>query len=63
MNDREQLARALAMVEAAVQDMADAGLNPHQRAVALAFHMKRQVDLWASTPGAAAAIKVSLATG
>lgn len=44
MTEQEQLARAMAIVEAAVQDMADEGLTAMQRSVALAWHMNAQVD-------------------
>jgi hypothetical protein len=62
MTEREKLAAALSIVEAAVQDMAAAGILPLQRATALAMHMQKQVDLGASSPEAAAAIKLSFAT-
>lgn len=62
MNDKEKLAEALTIVAQAVQRMVDAGITPLQRASALALHMQKQVDLAASSPEAAAAIKISLAT-
>lgn len=62
MADRADLAKALSIVETAVQDMAAAGLDPMKRAVALAFHMQRQVDIAIPDATRALALKVSLAT-
>ena len=60
MTDEQKIARAMSIVEAAVQDMADEGLNPMHRAVALAFHMNAQVDLAIPTKPEAQMFKASL---
>jgi hypothetical protein len=44
-SEDEKLARAMAIVEAAVQTMAEEGLSPMMRVLGLAFHMNAQADL------------------
>lgn len=51
--DRDQMALALSMTEAAVQDMAEAGLPPQQIAIALAWHMRKQAEIAMPTKEAA----------
>ena len=63
MTNEENLARAMAIVEVAVQQMAEEGIPPQARAIGLAFHMQAQVDLVMPTPATRAAFKLSLATG
>ena len=53
---------ALAIAECAVQEMAELGIDPMQRAIALAWHMQRQADLAMPTEETAQAFKMSLAT-
>lgn len=57
------LARALAIAEVAVQQMAEEGIPPQARAIGLAWHMQAQADLAMPSPETAAAFKLSLATG
>lgn len=59
-NEQEMLAKAMAHVETAVQDMAELGFTPQQRAIALAFHMNRQAEIAMPTEGTAALFKQSL---
>ena len=42
--------------------MAELGIDPMQRAIALAWHMQRQADLAMPTEETAQAFKMSLAT-
>ncbi len=62
MTDQEKLAKAIAIAEVAVQEMAELGIGPMQRAIGLAFHMQAQVEHAMPTPETAAAFKLSLAT-
>ena len=55
--------KALAIAECAVQEMAELGIDPMKRAIALAWHMQRQADLAMPTEETAQAFKMSLATG
>lgn len=43
--ERQNVLRALAMVEACVQDMAEAGLSDVNMASALAYHMHKRIAL------------------
>ena len=61
MTDADALAKAMAIAETAVQDMADAGIGPTQRAIGLAFHMQRQAELAMPTTDKAMAFKASIA--
>ena len=61
MATKEQFARAMAIAEAAVQDMAAEGLDAQARAIGLAYHMQRQAELAMPTKETAAAFKASLA--
>lgn len=63
MTEEEKLARAMAIAETAVQQMAEEGLESRHRAIGLAFHMQRQAELAMPTPETIAAFKASLATG
>ena len=56
------MSKALAIAECAVQEMAELGIDPMQRAIALAWHMQRQADLAMPTEETAQAFKMSLAT-
>ena len=60
MNDPHRLAEALTLVELTVQQMAEAGIGPIQRAIALGIHMQSQADLAMPTPEAAAIFKLSI---
>jgi acyl-CoA thioesterase FadM len=62
MTDEQKLARAMAIAEVAVQQMAEEGIEPMVRAIGLAFHMQRQAEIAMPTRDAAAAFKVSIAT-
>lgn len=61
MTDPEKLMKAMAIVEVAVQEMADAGIDAQQRAIGLAFHMQQQVEIAMPTPETAS-FKLTLAT-
>lgn len=61
MTDEQKLAKAMAIAEAAVQDMAELGISPMQSAIGLAFHMQRQAELAMPTKEAAMAFKTSIA--
>jgi len=61
MTDLEKVAKAMAIAEVAVQDMAELGIGPIQRAIGLGFHMQAQADLAMPTPEAARIFKASLA--
>jgi hypothetical protein len=52
----ENIAKALSIVESAIMDMAEAGLEPLMRATALALHLKEQVALGAGSKQAERAI-------
>ena len=58
----DAMSKALAIAECAVQEMAELGIDPMQRAIALAWHMQRQADLAMPTEETAQAFKMSLAT-
>ena len=58
----DAMSKALAIAECAVQEMAEIGIDPMQRAIALAWHMQRQADLAMPTEETAQAFKMSLAT-
>ena len=58
----DALNKALAIAECAVQEMAEIGIDPMQRAIALAWHMQRQAELAMPTEETAQAFKMSLAT-
>lgn len=62
MTDAEKLARAMAIVEVAVQQMAGEGIGPTHRAIGLAFHMQAQAEMAMPTPETAAAFKLSIGT-
>lgn len=62
MTDKEQLARAMVILDVAVQNMAIQSIGPIVRAVALASYMQAQVDLVMPNKAAADAFKRSLAT-
>lgn len=62
MPEEQHLMRAMAIAETAVQQMAEEGIEPMQRAIGLAFHMQQQVDLAMPTDETALAFKLSLAT-
>ena len=64
MDDQDKLAQAMTIAEVAVQEMAEAGIEPMQRAIGLAFHMQEQAELAMpnAEAAAAAAFKLSLAT-
>lgn len=62
MTDTEKLARAMAIAEVAVQQMAEEGIDPMKRAIGLAFHMQAQAEQAMPTPETAAAFKMSIAT-
>ena len=59
----DAMSKALAIAECAVQEMAELGIDPMKRAIALAWHMQRQADLAMPTEETAQAFKKSLATG
>jgi len=59
----DAMSKALAIAECAVQEMAELGIDPMQRAIALAWHMQRQAELAMPTEETAQAFKMSLATG
>jgi hypothetical protein len=63
ISERDHLARAMAIAEVAVQQMAEEGIPPQARAIGLAFHMQAQVDLAMPDAATAAAFKLSFATG
>jgi len=58
--DPEALGRALSMVEIAVADMAEAGLQPMQIAIALAWHMNKQAEMALPNPAACALWKAGM---
>ena len=58
----DAMSKALAIAECAVQEMAELGIDPMQRAIALAWHMQRQAELAMPTEETAQAFKMSLAT-
>ena len=60
-NQQERLARAMAIAEVAVQQMAEEGISPMERAIGLAFHMQAQVDLAMPTDATRDVFKRSLA--
>jgi hypothetical protein len=62
MTDEESLARAMAIAEVAVQQMAEEGIEPMQRAIGLAFHMNAQADIAMPTPETAKAFRAALAS-
>jgi hypothetical protein len=59
-SEAEKLARAMAIVEVAVQTMAEEGLSPVARAIGLAFHMNAQADLAMPTSDTRALFKLGL---
>ena len=59
----DAMSKALAIAECAVQEMAELGIDPMKRAIALAWHMQRQAELAMPTEETAQAFKMSLATG
>lgn len=59
----DAMSKALAIAECAVQEMAELGIDPMKRAIALAWHMQRQAELAMPTAETAQAFKMSLATG
>lgn len=60
METETKLALALAMTEAAVRDMAEAGLSHQEIAIGLAFYVNEQAGLAMPTPEAATQFKQSL---
>jgi len=58
----DAMSKALAIAECAVQEMAELGIDPMKRAIALAWHMQRQAELAMPTEETARAFKMSLAT-
>ena len=58
----DAMSKALAIAECAVQEMAELGIDPMKRAIALAWHMQRQAELAMPTEETAQAFKMSLAT-
>lgn len=62
MTREQELALAMSMAEVAVQNMAEAGIGPMARAVALAFHMQRQAGLAMPDDATAAAFKLAIGT-
>jgi hypothetical protein len=60
MTHDPKLARAMAIVEAAVQTMAAEGISPLQRAIGLAWHMNTQIDIAMPTPETALMFKERL---
>ena len=61
MTDAEKLQKAMAIAEVAVQEMAEMGIGPMQRAIGLAFHMQAQAEMAMPTPETAMAFKTSIA--
>jgi hypothetical protein len=60
--DTAKLARAMAIVEVAVQQMAEEGIDATARAIGLAFHMQAQAELAMPTPETALLFRMGIAT-
>jgi hypothetical protein len=60
MTDEEKLAKAMSIVEVAVQEMAELDIGPIQRAIGLAWHMNAQVEMAMPTKDTADRFKAGL---